>query len=428
MVFGLALLLGVAGLAGVERTPDEVLALLRQRILDEAARVPNYTCVQTIDRQFFVSTGQRSTASCVGPRVEQNRPGNGIAFYGSDRFRLDVGVGRTGEVYSWAGAERFDDRDLGDFIPGPASTGAFASLLHMMFGLDAAEFLYRGKQTLERRRLLAYSFRVPAARSHYSMRVAHGPRRIVAYHGTLLADPETSDLVRLDVQIDDPGLDAGLCEFSASQDYGRTPIGAADFLLPKAARQRFVLPGGWETENTVAFSACREFKAESTVQYEDPAPAQPAGGKGAAAREPLKSSPGMPVSVALTTTIDSDTAAAGDVYAGRLAEPLQDQSGNMLAPRGTTVQGRIMRVERYQYPSSVQFALTLETVEIGGAPLPLHVVPAKSGPAGGALKARPTERVMLPHSPATDYLVIQHSSDRWIVPPGYRMEWVTAAP
>lgn len=427
MAFGLTLLLGLAGLAGADRSPDDVIARLRERVLDEAARIPNYTCVQTIDRQFFAAGGARAPGSCAGLSVERRSPGYRIVPYGSDRFRLDVGVGPTREVYSWAGAERFEDRDLGDLIPGPASSGAFASLLHMMFGGDAAEFLYRGKQTLDRRSLLAYSFRVPVPRSHYFMRGARGARKAVAYHGALLADPETGDLVRLDVQIDEPAPESNLCEFNASLDYSRTQIGASGFLLPKTARQRFVMPSRLEAENTVAFSACREFRAESTVKYGDSASAQPGGGKDAATREPLRAPAGLPVSVELTTTIDSDAAAAGDAYAGRLAEPLQDASNDTLAPRGAAVRGRIMRVERYRYPPSVQIALAIETVEIGGAALPFRVAPKRAGSGSGAPKARSAQGEP-PHSSATDLVVIELPGDRGILRPGYRTEWVTATP
>ena len=366
-----------------------MIARLRERILDEAARIPNYTCVQTIDRQFSVATSPRPPTSCAALNAERKIPGYRMALYGSDRFRLDVGVGRGREVYSWAGAERFEDRDLNDIIPGPASSGSFASLLHMMFGGDAAEFLYHGKQTLDRRPLLAYSFRVPVPQSHYFLRDARGARKAVAYQGTILVDPETGDLARLDIHIDDAAPESNLCEFDASMDYTRTRIGSADFLLPKTARQTFVMPTRWETENTVAFSACREYRADSTVNYEDSASAQPAGGKDAATREPLKVPPGLRVSVELTTTIDSATAAAGDAYAGRLAEPLQDASKNTLAPRGAIVRGRIMSVQRYRVPSSVQIALALETVEIGGEALPFRVAPKKTGSGSGAQGTAP---------------------------------------
>ena len=39
-----------------------------------------------------------------------------------------------------------------------------------------------------------------------------------------------------------------------------------------------------------------------------------------------------------------------------------------------------MSLQRYRYPSSVQIALALETVEIGGAALPFRVAPKKTGP------------------------------------------------
>jgi hypothetical protein len=130
----------------------------------------------------------------------------------------------------------------------------------------------------------------------------------------------------------------------------------------------------------------------------------------------------------LTTTIDSDAAAAGDAFAGRLAEPLRDETGNTLAPLGTLVHGRIMGVERYKYPTSVQIALALETMEIDGAALPLRAAAKKAGPGSGAQKGSPALREMLPYSPETDAVVIRRSGDRWIVAPGYRTEWVTAAP
>jgi hypothetical protein len=423
MTFALALLLGVAGLAGADSMPDEVLARLRDRVLDEAAHVPNYTCVQTIDRQFFVTTVTRPPGSCAGLDVERTRPGYRIVPYGSDRFRLDVGVGRRGELYSWAGAERFEDRDLNDLIPGPSSTGAFATLLHMMFGGDAAEFHYRGRQTLNRRRLLAYSFRVPVPRSHYFLRSAPGARSAVAYRGTILVDAETADLARLDIQIDDPPPDSNLCSFSASLDYGRTQIGAAGFLLPTAARQKFVMPSRLESENTVAFSACREFKAESAVKYENLASAQPAGGNEAVTREPLKIPAGLPVTVELTAAIDSGAAAAGDAFAGSLAEPLHDESGNTLAPLGTVVRGRVMRVERYASPASVQIGLALEAIEIGGATLPFHAAARRAGS-----RERTAPRELLPYASETDLVVIQLPGDRRVLRPGYRTEWLTATP
>ena len=268
-------------------------------------------------------------------------------------------------------------------------------------------------------------FPFPKAITSFATRA--GARKAVAYQGTILVDPETGDLARLDIHIDDAAPESNLCEFDASMDYTRTRIGSADFLLPKTARQTFVMPTRWETENTVAFSACREYRADSTVNYEDSASAQPAGGKDAATREPLKVPPGLRVSVELTTTIDSAAAAAGDAYAGRLAEPLQDASKNTLAPRGAIVRGRIMSVQRYRVPSSVQIALALETVEIGGEALPFRVAPKKTGSGSGAQGDRPSQSE-LPRFSESDCVVIQHSGDRQVLRPGYRTEWVTAAP
>jgi hypothetical protein len=86
-----------------------------------------------------------------------------------------------------------------------------------------------------------------------------------------------------------------------------------------------------------------------------------------------------------------------------------------------------MRVERYRYPPSVQIALAIETVEIGGAALPFRVAPKRAGSGSGAPKARSAQGEA-PHSSATDLVVIELPGDRGILRPGYRTEWVTATP
>jgi hypothetical protein len=84
-----------------------------------------------------------------------------------------------------------------------------------------------------------------------------------------------------------------------------------------------------------------------------------------------------------------------------------------------------MRVERYDNPAFVQIGLALEAIEIGGAALPFHAVARTAGSGGGG---RTAPRELLPYASETDFLVIQLPGGRRAVSPGYRTEWVTAAP
>ena len=120
-------------------------------------------------------------------------------------------------------------------------------------------------------------------------------------------------------------------------DYSSQRIGAADFPLPQAARERFTMPNGMEVENTVTFSACREYLAESAVSYQGtPAPAPEA----IVDRAPPPLFPGLPVTIALTGSIDSDVAAAGDPFTGRAYEARLTKF-KTIAPAGAIVHGRV---------------------------------------------------------------------------------------
>jgi hypothetical protein len=89
------------------------------------------------------------------------------------------------------------------------------------------------------------------------------------------------------------------------------------------------------------------------------------------------------------------------------------------------VRGRIVSVQSYRYPSSVQIALALESVEIGDAALPLRVAPKQAGSADSPHLHAHGE---LPRWFESDYVVIELSGDHRVIRPGHRAEWVTAAP
>jgi hypothetical protein len=84
-----ALLLAYAA-AGVaaDQAAQELFEQVRAKVLDNARRVPRYTCVQTIDRkQYHPQYGKKT----------------GYLMW-RDRLRLDVAVLNGQETFAWAGA------------------------------------------------------------------------------------------------------------------------------------------------------------------------------------------------------------------------------------------------------------------------------------------------------------------------------------
>ena len=441
-------LLIAAACAGAETDPEQTLARLLEIIRDEAARLPNYTCVQTIDRQFFrpavvlvptvvpsgpgrgivMATPRPKPQSCDEIAAAQQQRANPLPPANADRFRLEVRVGGGAEMYSWVGAAAFGDRSLHELIqPGPTSTGAIAPMLLNVVG-DAPEFHFEGEKTVDGRQLYAWSFHIPVERSHDIFIERDGSQTIIAYEGTILAEPETGEpvqLTRVAAKLPDETF---CCRFTAVMDYSPQRIGAADFPLPKTARQTFTMPTGTEVENTVTFSACREYLAESAVSYQGtPAPA-PAASVDAAPAPRIPG--GLPVTIALTGSIDSDVAAAGDAFTGRLTKPVVDKRKKMIAPAGAIVHGRITKSESILRPiQRTILRLTVQTVEMGGREVSFHVTakppPGAHQPSGGGLQSRGVPIGDLPQVRQEGSVDVARVANHFVLPDGFETQWVT---
>jgi hypothetical protein len=434
------MLLVAAACAGADRAPDQALARLREIVRDQAARLPNYTCVQTIDRVYFAPGANANPSSpgggnarlpwtCIDLAPLKRKGGYRLIPSGADRFRMDVRVGPGAEMYSWAGAGRFEDRPLRELIGAPSSTGSFGPALIDLFA-DAPEFQFEGQKTVNGLAAYAYSFRVPLDRSHHSFVVSDGSDKPVAYQGTVFADPGTGAPVQLTILAGELPPEANCCRFTTALDYRHVRIGAAQFLLPFEALQRFVMPDGREVENTVTFSGCRAYGAESTVAFAAARPREMAA-TGRAAPPPSWDPPaGVPVSIALTASIDSAMAAAGDPFTGRLAAPVLDRIKRQIAPEGALVHGRVTRVFRRMHTDPrVEINLKIETVEIGGREVPAALTgkrdPVVREQPSAGLRSRGVPIGELPQAVAGGDATVQCPGARCVIREGFRTEWVT---
>jgi hypothetical protein len=186
-----------------------------------------------------------------------------------------------------------------------------------------------------------------------------------------------------------------------------------------------------ELQNRTVYSACQEFLGESTLSFDAPpepgAPSAP-GAAGGAGELPA----GLPFTVALTSSIDAATAAAGERLAAKLVTPIRDATGRTLVPKGAAVTVRIVRIRRFYVPEPmVELEIKLETVEIAGAPRRLFATAEFSSPAPvlaapGSLHRR--VELAMPNNQDPEAIVFQaHRPDRNIVPP-FESRWSTAIP
>jgi hypothetical protein len=433
------LLLGLGSLSAADDDPAEVLIRLRDQVLAHAERIPNHTCVETVRRDRYEAVTGPPARSCDTLLAHRKLPGfsSGLRLATTDRLRLDVLLAPDRELYSWAGARKFEEGEIDELVTqGAFGTGPFASmLLSVLQGRDA-RFVFEGDTSLggdtpnDGRRVLEYSFSVAVDRSHYGVKT-HGDWVATGYTGTILADPLTAELVRFSVRTEELPAETGSCEHDSVLEYNLVRLGSDDYLLPRMTRQRFIMRDGSEGENTITFSACRDFRGESAVNFSPKAADGKRWSVGAAL---LELPAGLPVTVELTSApVRGDQAAAGDRIEGRLVNAIRDPvQQTVLAPAGAVMAGRLMRVEtRWGPPVEISIALRWETVEVDGTATPIGLIPNRRlSPVRairGALQRRGVEiELALPGE--ARYGVYHVNGEHGVLDSGFRGEWLTATP
>jgi len=408
--------------------PVQVLTQLRDQVLANGQKIPNHTCVETIERNVYVPVVKGAGASCDTLLARRKQGDVPLRLDTTDWLRLDVGLAANQEIYSWVGARKFEEGEVDELVPeGAMGTGPFGTMLLSVFEKRDPGFRFEGATMMNGRRLLAYSFDVPQDESHYQVK-AHNDWIVTGYTGRVLVDPETADLVRFSVRTEELPPATSSCEVDTTQEYGLVPLGNFEYLLPKFTRQRFIARDGTEAENRLTFASCREFRGQSTLTFgEEPPPAGTAAPANAV--HPMALPAGLPLTVDLAEPVPFEHAAAGDRIVGRLAKPVLDEQGKTLAPEGAKVEGRLMRVEvRHSSADERTIVLRWETMELGGFKVPLELNPSRRKAElqpvpRGTLRMR----VYLPRPNEERYGVYRFPGQMTELEGGFRTEWVTVA-
>jgi len=424
--------LAVAGVLSAQAQPDptQVLGQARDKIVESRPRLPNYTCVQTVDRSYFRRAIQPNPfPSCSQMHAEEDTHAYQLDLYLTDRLRLDVKVSAGVEIGSWAGATQFDAKSIFDLVGrGPFGTGALGTFLTDIFDNSGTSFAYNGEVLSGSGKLYQYSYQVPLAASHY---VVHAGRdwRAIAYEGEAGIDPHSLDLRHLVVRSYHLPIETEACEVATNADYARIHIGTGDFLLPQRSRLHIVTISTNENDVVTTYSGCREYQSESTIHFgDDPATGAATKKAGAAARVGLPE--GLPISLGLEAPIDTDVAAAGDVIMQKVRKPVRAKgSKEVLIPAGATVRGRIVKMQHWMMPPNrFDIAIRLETWEVGGISTPLYAEPDRSESApdvgvpkrGVPINLPPA--VQLPRIRTYEFFT---DAKRYVVPRGFESKWIT---
>ena len=357
-----------------QQDPKDLLLSVRRRVMETVRRLPRYMCTETIDRSQYEPDVVRQGSACDQPSLQRK-----LHMAELTGLRLDVGIAANGEIYSWVGEDRFDDRSLFDIVrQGAVQTGSFRSFLLSVFESDAASFSYNGDETVNGRTLVEFGYRVPLEKSTYVFG-NRGQHVSTGYEGTFLVDPQTADLARLVVSTDQLPPEVSSCHATTTLDYARVRLNEADFLLPAEAKLRILNLDGVELENRAVFSSCHEFVGKSKLSFD--APEAEAGAESSGKSSTFSWPENRLFDVTFTQGIDTATAAAGDPIQAKLKTAIRDASSAVLAKEGATVTGRIVKLQRFfgAKSSSIMMGVKLETVDVNGTPRPIFAAPFRPG-------------------------------------------------
>ena len=326
-VSGFVLLLGwqFAAAAGPDEIPRHILnlAAIQRNVAADLKRLPNYSCVETIDRYTKV------------PR-EALKP--------FDRIRIQVAIVEGRELYSWPGAKVFSDRHLSELVSsGFLSDGDFAAMARNVFVGRTATITFVGEEVVRGRQLLRYDFRIPQMLSGWSVRLG-GAAGVVGAVGSFWADAKTLELARLKFDAED--LPAFSTDKALGEDveYGRVHLGGSDILLPLSTDLTSESFDGSSHWNHATFSGCKQYGAESAISFGDEMTGGAVPDK--AVVEPAAFPSGISLRVRLETPIDCLRASVGDVVQASLARDVRVD--RKLYRQGSPVSGVVRAMERHE--------------------------------------------------------------------------------
>ena len=304
------------------------------------ARVPDYSCIETVTRSL-------SSSDLDEPRESE------------DRMRVEVALVEGRERYSWPGTDSFEATSLAELAGygvsssgefGPHARGMFLSTESLIRPMDEGANGGDGTRRFE--------YQVPEEASTYWLERS-GLRTRVGYHGTFLADRDTNEVVQLEIRADDPSGASGFLSTSAVIDLVRAGIGGVETLLPTRAVVKARTTDGVKSENTHVYSECRVFRAESTISFD----VRTRSHDTAAGRAESAIAAGIELRIESTGPFRSEELAAGDTFDAVLTHDVYVGS-ELVASKGAPMRGRIRQVEWLLFPGSrAMISLELTGVE-----------------------------------------------------------------
>jgi hypothetical protein len=304
---------------------------IKNRMRQNLARVPNYTCLETM-----VRTTRAPSSMIIAA------PGKTVPFRKADVVRVEVAEVDGDELFASPGNHDFKKMRVRELAHGGLiGNGSFSLIAHDVFTTNVAVAHFVGEEKMDERILLKYDYRVSQLESGFQVGTERG-LATVGYHGSVWANPTNFDAVRLDLFADDIPPYLGVDQTYNRIDYTPVRIGSSIALLPQSGELSMRRLAGWESRNEVTFTHCREYGVETTISFGDVTDAStPSTGT-----RDVELPAGLQLTIRLDTPVDSDKALVGDPISGKVDLDAKVK-GKVVVHKDALVSGRLRRVEQH---------------------------------------------------------------------------------
>jgi hypothetical protein len=349
------------------------------------------------------------------------------------------------ELYAAPGERRFSEEHPIRYVgSGVIGDGFFGMFLREILVDGSVSYDYKGEEDVGGRHLARYDYRLPLMASGHIFNLQEGSGR-VGMRGSFWADPQTLDVVRLEMNAEDFPPTLPLAEALTVVNYAPTSLGGNQVaLLPESGEFYMTRFSGEVDHNHIEFTHCRLYGAQSTISF------APTGGSpeetarfGVSSNDdtlrPLPA--GLQIAVRLNSKLSENTP-VGALIEGTVAGNVT-LKGKLIVAGGSNVRGRVRRLERYSTPAA-HFVLAIEFTELEFENIryrfyadPMTIDPAPGveqtlntsrpiyGIAGNApgQVGQHFESFTLPNLPGVAAFFVRGT--RLDLPPGFRTVWKT---
>jgi hypothetical protein len=213
-----------------------LLERILQRATEDLAGVPNYVCVDSIERSLSIPSEHE--------------------FRRLDRVHAEAAHIGGADRFSWIGNSAFQSRNPTVMVGyGAGFGGDFSDNRALVFQNSQTKMSYAGRVTIDGRPALRFEF----DHSGGALGVTNGNQSgRTAARGSFWIDPQTLDLLQLDIEGYAIPSDLEVRSISDSTTYWRVLIGQQVALLPRNSEFRLTYADGIGRRNASVFSNCRQ--------------------------------------------------------------------------------------------------------------------------------------------------------------------------